>query len=323
MTRIGPFPASVEVGILAYPGAHEAAMLGMADLLMIASKFAGHDRISRASPVRLHRWTLAEDGKVVREDRVETATLPNILVIPGRLSGPLTSQEAAPFVSWIRDLHQQGTTLASSCAGSFLLAEAGLLDGRRASTHWADADEFRKRFARVRLEIDEIIIEDGSFVTAGGLMAWTDLGMRLCERLFGPGVMMQTSRFMLVDTAGREQRNYKGFLPTRDHGDEAILSVQGLLQDNDGRGLTISQMAEHARLEERTFLRRFKAATGLRPTEYAQNLRVEKAKEMLQLSRRPIDQIAWTVGYRDASAFRRLFRRETGISPAEYRRRFS
>jgi transcriptional regulator GlxA family with amidase domain len=319
MTQIGPFPAMPEIGILAYPGAHEAAMLGMTDLFTIAGRFS---KMGAAGHVKIHRWLLSDDGRVIRDGDAANSVPPDILVIPGRLSGPLTSREAAPFRSWLRDLHRNGTTLASSCAGSFVIAEAGLLDGRPASTHWADADEFRQRFDKVDLKIDEIIVEDGSIITAGGLMAWTDLGMRLCERVFGTSVMMQTSRFMLIDTAGREQRNYKSFFPKLDHGDEAILIVQKLLGEAEGEAINIREMSRHARLEERTFLRRFKSATGLRPTEYLQNLRIEKAKEMLKLSRRTVEQVAWSVGYRDLAAFRRLFRRETGMSPAEFRRRF-
>ncbi|MGV2103213.1 GlxA family transcriptional regulator [Rhizobium sp. 21-4511-3d] len=322
MTQIGPFPSSVEVGILAYPETHEAAMLGMADLLAIANRFATQEGGSLRTKAQVHRWSLDTSGRIRRDDSAENTAGPHVLIIPGRLSGPVSTEEAAPFLSWIRALHDRATTLATSYAGSFMLAEAGLLDRLTASTHWADADEFRRRFRNVSLKIDEIIVEGETIVTAGGLMAWTDLGIRLCGRIFGTAVMMQTSRFMLVDTAGREQRNNKSFIPRMDHGDDAILSVQHMLLDTQGQAIDVARMSRHAKLEERTFPRRFKYATGLRPTEYVQTLRIEKAKEMLQLSRRPVEQIPRIVGYRDMAAFRRLFRRETGMSPAEYRRRF-
>lgn len=308
-----------EVGVLAYPGAHEAAILGMTDLISIANRFA----IERGgTQVPVNRWSLDTGGHVRRQDHASDDRLPNVLVIPGRLSGPPSAREAAAFRPWLRYLHEEGTLLATSCAGSFLLAEAGLLDGRAASTHWADADEFRHRFKNVRLEIDEIIIDDGDIITAGGLMAWTDLGMRLCERIFGPQIMMQTSRFMLIDTSGREQRNYKSFEPRTDHGDDAILAVQRMLQAIDGQPVNVLQMSQEAKLEERTFLRRFKSATGFRPIEYLQNLRIEKAKELLQTTRRSVEQVAQAVGYRDMTAFRRLFRKETGLSPVDFRKRF-
>ena len=173
------------------------------------------------------------------------------------------------------------------------------------------------------MEPDKMVIEDGDIITAGGLMAWTDLGIRLVDRFLGPTVMIETSKFLLVDPAGREQRHYSSFAPKLTHGDEAILRVQHWLQSRAQGAVSVPSMAREAALEERTFLRRFKAATGVRPVEYVQHLRVGKARELLEFTRRTIDQIAWSVGYEDATAFRRVFHRIVGLSPGDYRRRFS
>jgi transcriptional regulator GlxA family with amidase domain len=173
------------------------------------------------------------------------------------------------------------------------------------------------------MEPDKMVIEDGDIITAGGLMAWTDLGMRIVDRLLGPTVMIETGKFLLVDPAGREQRHYSSFAPRLTHGDEAILKVQHWVQGRAERPLSVPEMAGQAGLEERTFLRRFKAATGMKPVEYVQNLRVGKARELLEFTRRSVDQIAWAVGYEDATAFRRVFHRILGLTPGEYRTRFS
>jgi transcriptional regulator GlxA family with amidase domain len=135
--------------------------------------------------------------------------------------------------------------------------------------------------------------------------------------------MLETGRFMLIDPAGREQRHYSRFAPRLNHGDEVILQVQHWLQAREARAITVGAMADRAGMEERTFLRRFKAATGQTPSEYSQLLRIGKARELLEFTRRPVDQIAWTVGYEDAGAFRKLFQRVTGLTPGEYRQRFS
>jgi transcriptional regulator GlxA family with amidase domain len=153
-------------------------------------------------------------------------------------------------------------------------------------------------------------------------MAWTDLGMRLIDRLLGPSIMVETSRFFLVDAGGREQRHYRSFAPRLTHGDEAILRVQHWLQAKGARAVSVADMAREAGLEGRTFQRRFKAATGIKPTEYVQCVRVEKARELLQFTKRTVDQIAWSVGYEDSTAFRRVFNRLVGVSPGDYRRRF-
>jgi transcriptional regulator GlxA family with amidase domain len=147
--------------------------------------------------------------------------------------------------------------------------------------------------------------------------------MRIVDRLLGPTVMLETGKFLLVDASGREQRHYSSFAPRLTHGDESILKVQHWLQARAERSVSVPEMAGRAGLEERTFLRRFKTATGMKPVEYVQNLRVGKARELLEFTKRSVDQIAWAVGYEDATAFRRVFQRILGLSPGEYRHRFS
>jgi transcriptional regulator GlxA family with amidase domain len=174
----------------------------------------------------------------------------------------------------------------------------------------------------VRIDTDSVIVDEGDLITAGAVMAWTDLGLRLVDRLLGPEVTVATARFMLFDPAGREQRHYSGFTPHLNHGDTPVLRVQHWLQETGARGATLPAMAERAGLEERTFLRRFQMATGLRPTEYCQHLRVGRAREMLAASTCPVAQVAWEVGYGDEASFRRVFRKVVGLSPGLYRQRF-
>jgi len=313
--------AVAEVGILLYAGCQSAMVHGLTDMLMTASDFSAA-RGSRT--VRLSHWSCGETGEFVRGFDTQSGAggLPDILIVPGRLSGPVTSEEAAPLARWLLAQHARGAVLASNCGGAFLLAETGLLDGRPATTHWQFADLLQSRFPRLRVEPEKIVIDEGDIITAGGLMAWTDLGMRLIDRLLGPTIMVETSRFFLVDASGREQRHYGSFAPRLTHGDEAILKVQHWLQAKGARSVSIADMAREAGLEERTFLRRFKAAAGVRPTEYAQCVRIEKARELLQFTKRTVDQIAWSVGYEDPAAFRRIFIRLVGTSPGDYRRRF-
>ncbi len=146
-------------------------------------------------------------------------------------------------------------------------------------------------------------------------MAWTDLGLRLVDRLLGPELMIETARYLLIDPPGREQRYYSPFAPRLDHRDAAILKAQHWLQANGARGATLAAMAACAGLEERTFLRRFHKATGLKPTDYCQRLRIGRARSLLEAGGNTIEQIAWTVGYEDAGAFRKVFQRITGLTP--------
>src|SRR5579871_3181940 len=317
----GAAATSAEVGILLYRNCQSAMVHGLTDMLVTASDFS----VARGGgALRLSHWSLDETGAFSRsfDSHPGAQGLADVIVTPGRLSGPVTTEEAAPFAHWLKGQHARGAVLASNCGGAFLLAETGLLRGRPATTHWLFADLLRTRFPDLSVEPEKIVIDDGDIITAGGLMAWTDLGMRLIDRLLGPSIMVETSRFFLVDASGREQRHYGSFAPRLTHGDEAILRVQHWLQARGARAVGVTDMAREAGLEERTFLRRFKAATGAKPTEYAQSVRMEKARELLQFTTRTVDQIAWSVGYEDATAFRRIFGRLVGLSPSEYRRRF-
>lgn len=316
-----PVAPKGEVGLLLYAGCQVAMVYGMTDLLQIASDLS----VQRGGPpLRISHWS-NDKGKISRSFDTHpqaTNSQPAFAIIPGRLTGPASPDEALPYVSWLKARHADGAVLTANCGGVFMLAETGVLEGRPATTHWAFADQFRDRFPDVLLDTDKIVIEDGEIITAGGLMAWTDLGMRLVDRIYGSTTMIETGRFLLVDPAGREQRHYSSFAPRLNHGDEAVLKIQHWLQANAARSVTASAMAKKAGMEERTFLRRFKAATGLTPTEYAQHLRVGKARELLEFTKRPVDQIAYSVGYEDTSAFRRLFHRIMGLSPSDYRHRF-
>ncbi|TZG24192.1 helix-turn-helix domain-containing protein [Sphingomonas montanisoli] len=296
---------------------------GLTEMLDVAGRFAvARDR----APLRVSHWQL-RDGTVERSfdshPDVKRRAVPDMLIAPGSMHNLISAEDAAPFARFLRDHHAQGALLASTCAGAFLLAETRLLEGRPATTHWYFADAFRDRFPGVRLEIDRMVIDDGDILTAGGLMAWTDLGLRIVERFLGQTLMMETAKFLLLDPGSREQRHYAPFAPKLTHGDEAILKVQHWLQAREARAVSVADMAREAHLEERTFLRRFKAATGLKPIEYVQHLRIGKARELLEFTKRSVEQIAWGVGYEDAAAFRKLFHRMIGLSPGDYRQKFA
>lgn len=320
MPRLAP----TEIGLVEFPGVQTASVLGLSDLFAMANAFADSHAPSGGTRLAVTRWAVPRTG--ARPQRVgddsPISRAPTVLVMPPRLGEPLSTEEATPYVPWLIEQHGLGTTLASVCGGAFLLAETGLLSGRMATTHWTHAVSFAKRFPETRLEIDRLLIDDGDLVTAGGLMAWVDLGLRLVDRYLGPTVMTETARFMLVDPPGREQRFYSVFSPSLTHGDAAIVKTQHWLQATGAKDVSLATLASMAALEERTFLRRFRKATGLTPVDYCQRLRVGKARELLEFGTLPLDAVAWQVGYTDPGAFRKIFTRVTGLTPGEYRRRF-
>jgi transcriptional regulator GlxA family with amidase domain len=312
----------IEIGLVLYPGAQLAAVNGLADLFAVADRLAKQHHQQVSGALRVSRWRQEKLNAPPVSD-LDVRRTPGMLLLPPSLGEPLTPEEAKPFTGWLLEHHRAGAVLASVCTGAFLLGETGLLTGRSVTTHWIHADLFRSRFPEARLNTDRLIIDDGDIITAGGMMAWIDLGLKLVDRFLGPTIMAQTARYLLVDPPGREQSYYRAFSPTLSHGDAAVLKVQLWLQATGAKDMTISTVALHAGLEERTFLRRFRKATGLTAVDYCQRLRVGKAAEMLQFSKSSIETVAWEVGYRDPGAFRKVFARVTGLTPSGYRQRFS
>ncbi len=303
---------ALTIGLAAYPEAQNAAIHGLQDLFAVANRFQqNHSERPRLVETQVIRNFNRDDSRL------------EALILPPALGQRISGAKEQALVNWIQRHHRRGTLICSICAGAFPLAATGLLDGRQATTHWALATDFANQYPQVQLQADRLLIDDGDIITAGGLMAWTDLGLRLIARFMGPAVMLQVARFFLIDPGERAQSFYSSFSPNLTHGDDAILRVQHWLQMRYASSVTVSEMARTARLEPRTFGRRFQSATGLSPSEYLQQLRVAKARERLELSQASIETIARAVGYMDISAFRRMFHKIVGLSPGEYRKRFS
>jgi transcriptional regulator GlxA family with amidase domain len=237
-------------------------------------------------------------------------------ILPERMAPPPSA------AVWMKECHGAGATLCSVCAGAFVLAETGLMDGRRATTHWAFASQLAKHFPKVLLADEHMVVDEGDILTAGGILAWADLGLTLVGRLLGPSTMLATARFLLVEPPRSSQRPIAVFVPRLDHGDDAIRASQRRIHAQSATLQGVSDLADQAGMAARTFLRWFSAATGMTPVEYLQQVRIAKAREALEQSLTPVDRIAWDVGYADPAAFRKLFQKLTGLPPAAYRQQF-
>ncbi|TPG42634.1 helix-turn-helix domain-containing protein [Sphingomonas koreensis] len=307
-------------------GTTKGGLYGLTDLFTYANEFAIRRQGAEASAaVRISHWFSDEDDQSIRctfDTCPGSIHANSVVIIPNNHRAIAEPERESPFVEWLRDRHAEGAVLAAVCGGVFMLATTGLLAGRQATTHWSFADEFSARFPNVLMESDHMVIDYGDVLTAGGAMAWADLGLRLTERFLGAAVMHDTAHYMNVDPPGREQRFYSGFEPRTKHGDAAILKAQQWLSVQRNHAVLVADIAQHAGLEPRTFLRRFVQATGMKPTEYQQRLRMSRAREMLEFTRSPIDLVAESVGYGDVRGFRRVFHSIVGLIPSDYRRRF-
>lgn len=316
----------IEIGLLLYPDAASATVHGLTDLFGVATTVA-RERMGAAAPMlRVSHWQPNPANEGVQrtfDTHPQLENAPVAVIVPGSWKGPPGAAVSRCLVEWLMERHKGGSTLCSVCGGAFVLADTGLLNGRTATTHWSLSEKLAQDFPDVCVDESRLTIEDGNFITAGGVLAWADLGLKLVDRFLGPTIMLETARFMLADPPGREQRYYSNFAPKLHHGDAAVLKVQHWLQTEATKQPSISDMAAISGLEERTFLRRFRKATGLNPTQYNQRLRVGKARELLEFTSQTVNQISWAFGYEDARSFRKVFQKVVGLSANDYRRRFS
>jgi transcriptional regulator GlxA family with amidase domain len=231
--------------------------------------------------------------------------------------------ENSALLPWLRRLYEQGAYVAGVCMGAAYLAEAGLLDGRIATTHWAVCDRLAARYPQVRWRPELFVTEDSRVLCSGGLYAAMDVSLYLVEKLCGHEVAVQCAKALLLPMPRTHQSGYAMLPVSRPHGDERIRSVEAYLHENFSDDLSTQCLADQAGLGARTFVRHFKAATGKLPAAYLQALRIEAAKAMLEREAKPIQSISSTVGYDDVAFFRGLFKRTTGMTPAEYRAHFA
>ena len=240
-------------------------------------------------------------------------------------SGPVPSEwmaQHAAIPSWLRERYRSGTRVAGVCSGVAFLAEAGLLDGRPATTHWGVAEGFRQRYPQVDWQTDLLITEDAGLYCGGGVHAASDLSLHLVERLCGRTVAIECSKALLLDMPRPDQSGYALLPLARPHDNAKIRQAEDHLSRHFDRDVPVKELAELSGMSQRNFVRRFKEATGHKPGVYLQMIRVTAARRMLEDGAPSIEQVGLSVGYEDAAFFRRIFKRHSGITPSAYRDRF-
>jgi transcriptional regulator GlxA family with amidase domain len=276
--------------------------------------------------------TASADGRPVRSDGdiqirpnigIQDVGKTDLIFIPS--TGPNVNdvlERNAPIVPWLKRRSTRGVAIASVCSGVGLIAAAGLLDGKRATTHWGLVERFREMYPRVKWMPELMVTEDRGFYCGGGVNASLDLAVYLVEKFCGREVAVQTAKALLIEMPRDWQAGFAIVPLKTDHTDETISSAQEWIHKNFAKTFPLEDPAERVGMSVRNFVRRFKQATGDSPLIYLQKLRVAAAKRLLESNHRSMPEISSAVGYQDVAFFRSLFQRHTGISPSEYRTKF-
>jgi len=271
-------------------------------------------------PITYHRQFTVQPTATL--DHIKRTDLIIIAAIDGRLEREIERNQA--YVPWIREQRiSNGADIASLCKGAFILADTGLLNGKKCSTHWTAHNQFTRLYPEVELIPEKIITEDNGIYSSGGAYSFLNFTIYLIERYLGREVAIRCSKFSEIDIDRIDQSPFSIFHGQKDHGDEAILKAQLYIEDHHQDKIPIPDLAELSHMSERTFLRRFKKLTANTPAQYIQRVKVEAAKKMLESTTLQIQQVMFDVGYNDFNAFRKIFKKFAGLSPQAYQRKYN
>lgn len=248
----------------------------------------------------------------------------DVVIVPA-LSGDmkLALESNAGFVPWIVDQYNRGAEVASLCLGAFLLASTGLLSGRKCSTHWLFADEFREMFPDVIMADGSIITDEQGLYSSGGAASYWNLLLHLIEKYTNREMAIRASKFFAIEIDRKSQSPFVMFNGQKKHEDDSIRAAQEFIEKNVTEKISVEELALRFAIGRRHFERRFKKATNNTPVEYIQRVKIEAAKKDLESGRKTVNEVMYDVGYSDIKAFRTVFKKITGLSPVEYRNKYT
>ncbi len=276
--------------------------------------------------VGLNPYVPANNGEyTIKTDRLlKDVTHTDLLIIPptfGDTTKGIAANAAA--IPYFKKLYEQGSSLASLCIGAFLLAETGLLSGKKCSTHWAHISEFKEKYPDVEVADGAIITEHDNIYSSGGASSLWNLILYLVEKYSDRETAVMISKYFALDIGRDSQSQFTIFRGQRNHGDAAIQEVQDYIEQHYEDKITVDTLAGLINTGRRTFERRFKEATNNTPVAYIQRVRIEAAKSFFEASRKNVSEIMFDVGYTDTKAFRDTFKKITGLTPIDYRNKFA
>ena len=320
----------MRVGIVAYEGCLTSVVSGLVDTFALATTASA--RLRPESPTVFSTTLVTPSGQEVvgsggftlkPQARLGDVLRHDVVAIPpmGPAIDEVLARETA-LIGWLNQVAARVPLICSVCTGAFLLAAAGVLDGRRATTNAWYGDKLRQDYPLIEVQTERRIIDERSVISAGTTTSFLDLAIYLVDRFGDHDVAVWTAKALSKDKNVESQRPYFLFVGRRDHGDAAIFELQNWLQRHFAEDLAVEAMAARTHMSVRGLSRRFYAATGLAPMAYVRQLRIEAAKRHLEVSDAKVEAVCDAVGYADPRSFVRAFRAACGVTPSEYRKRF-
>lgn len=255
---------------------------------------------------------------------IDEVTQTDLIIVPGFNGDSKTIlKKNAAIVDWIREMNRGGTEVASLCVGSFFLAEAGLLNGKIATSHWAAAEDMQSHYPLIKMKADHVITDQDGIYTSGGGFSSIKLITYLIEKFCGRATALWISKRFSIDIDQVSQSHFAIFSGQHQHNDEEILKSQYYIEQHYSSDISIDEVSSLSNTGKRNFIRRFKAATNNTPIEYLQRVRIEAAKKALEDNDWQLNEVMSTSGYKDIKTFRMIFKRMTGLSPNDYRKKYS
>jgi transcriptional regulator GlxA family with amidase domain len=313
------------VVILAYPGLQPLDVAGPAEVFSAANRIAPGSYAVEVVAPELAPLSARSSGYGIMPAKSTSAYRGSIdtLIVAGG-AGVREALQNQSLAGWIRAAARRSRRVSSVCTGAFLLAAAGLLDGRRATTHWAFCDELGRRHPEVEVDPMPIFVRDGSVWTSAGVTAGIDLALALVEDDLGPEVPREIARWLVVflqRPGGQAQ--FSSHLRSVPAVRQPLRDLQAWIADNLDQDLRVEKLADRAAMSPRNFARAFRRETGLTPADYVEALRVEAARQRLERFAEPVELVSKQAGFGTPETMRRAFARRVGVAPAEYRARFT
>lgn len=313
------------VSLLVFDGIVPSSVTGVVDLLAGANKYleaAGKPPGFSVELVGEHPPMMAFPQAPYKP--FAGAAEPDLVIIPSfMVDNPSILADNGAMIGWIKATRADGAEMASLCAGCYFLAEAGLLDGKEVTSHWAVLADMQQRYPTLKLKSDRVITDQDGIYTSGGAFSSLKLVLYLIEKFCGRETALWVSKMFAIDLDRGNHAHFAVFTGQHGHGDSGILEAQAYLEKHYTDEISLEHLSTHVNMGKRNFIRRFKAATNNTPFEYLQRVRIESAKKAIETNDRDLTNIMDDAGYRDPKTFRTIFKRITGLSPMEYKRKYA